>query len=126
MAKRASLWSKDNRWREFVPFKDIDELLRLDLVDRLSPINAREHHFRWRHEGMNVPPQMSETTLSEAIVRANAGVANEFATVRHARRKVRAWPHVFDDLAPGLPRFCPLIRAPAPRRAEQAASTPKK
>ena len=44
-------------------------------------------------------PLQSATTITISEVEANVGIAARSALVKRAQHKIRAYPHVFDDLA---------------------------
>jgi hypothetical protein len=44
-------------------------------------------------------PLQSATTITNSEVEANVGIAARSALVKRAQHKIRAYPHVFDDLA---------------------------
>lgn len=105
------MWTRDNRQFSRVPFREIDELLEQKAIERLTPINSREHHFRHLYPDVGVLKR-SAPTISAKTNAANAGAADTQREIRHARRKVRNWPHVTDEKAPCVGNaapYCPLV-----------------
>jgi hypothetical protein len=98
MAKRARLYDKGNQYLGLLSYREIDDYIQRGLVERLTPINAKLHCFRFLCDNADAICY-SSTSLTAFINEANAGAASSIQIIVRARRKVRIWPFIVDRLA---------------------------